>query len=511
MQGYLRGVILRTLLPLYLGFGLPAEEIADALYCNSIPSMEQHAEIGYSESLEEIENPGRGFYEPVCIHYREGGNEKSTFAPRLLHMRLDLSEFSKAYNKTADKELSQDMLKAFDDSLAYLESRQSSVILRFSYDPWFSGEKSCEPDMEMILKHIRQLGERISRHAEAVTVVECGMFGLWGEMHGSALCTQENFNRVIDCWLEVLPETVTVSLRTPAQYCGWAGIKPEKIAEDRTQPGQRGYRIGIYDDGYLGSDSDLGTYLNRERELEWLRQQTGHALFGGEIVESFQDGKVRNTAAYMAVEAFATHTSYLNLEWNEEVLEAMKRERYTGADERYAGQSGFTYIRNHLGYRFVVREVRMPLHMTARQNLGIEVKIENVGFANLVKPKKTWFLICGPDIRLKYSPEDLETSRKEYMLNVLPGDWESGDVTKLKASLDLPDDLPAGKYSVYLGISGEDPQGGENVRYPVRFANEDNHVWNKSLSANYLGSFELEEEKTGIRMEDLFGQIPETK
>lgn len=77
------------------------------------------------------------------------------------------------------------------------------------------------------------------------------------------------------------------------------------------------YRLGLFNDGYLGSDSDLGTYTNRELETKWLANQTNHLPYGGEVV-------IPNSALHdidkCLPEMKLMHLSYLNQAWNDEVI-----------------------------------------------------------------------------------------------------------------------------------------------------------------------------------------------
>lgn len=485
---------LKLFLPFLIALEVFALQLGPMLADMDFRQAEAISEIRYVESLEDVENPGRGFYSPACIHYAVSGNEINTYAPKLMHMRLDLSEFSGSYNQKKDLELSQDMLDALEGTLENLESQHCNAIVRFAYDPWFGGSKTYEPALETILRHQEQLGEVLSRHEEVVVSLECGIFGKWGEMHGSEACTQENFNPVIDKWLEVLPDSIPVSVRTPGQYCGWAGMDRSTLAENVTCPGQKEYRVGIYNDGYLGSNSDLGTYADREKEVAWLSLQAKHTLFGGEIGPVSGSGEVDATAAYMAVEGFQTHTSYLNRTWNFNTIEALKQEVYAGTDQRYLGQSGYAYVQNHLGYRFVVREVRLTKTVPVSRNLLLEIDVENVGFANLVKPKEFVLILSSGDQTYRYPLSDVQTENKEYAWNCDPTLWDSQTVTTVKTSLRIGEDVAPGEYQVYLRMAARDfgMEDGMNG-YPIRFANDDENIWNENLGANLLGSIQVTE------------------
>jgi len=469
---------------------------------HNVRPMEEVNQISYIETVDNIDNPGRGFYHQICIHYKTADNEVNTFTSNLLHMRIDLSDFSGSYNGKKDIELSQDMLDAFEASLANLKKEGGSAILRFAYDPWFCGENSYEPKMSMILKHIEQLGTVITKYEDTVVAVECGMFGKWGEMHGSPMCTEENVSLAIDAWLEHTPESVSINVRTPAQYAAWKNIDLDHIDENTTLPGQREYRIGLYDDGYLGSESDVGTYTNREKALRWLEKQTVHSLFGGELVGNSNKDVVKNTAAYMTYEGYRTHTSYLNSEWDYHALELLKMEPYYAGDVRYHGCTGYDYVQNHLGYRFVVRGVRMTTKTSTIENFALEADIENVGFANLTKPKKVLILIEGENGLIQYDLSKLNLSYKEKADEKDPTKWNSASTTTLSAVLNLPDELQAGTYHVYIRLASDAESKGKEG-YPIRFANDSERIWNEELGANYVGDFVIRKSGWQKKMDKL--------
>lgn len=478
----------RLAIPMWVAANLMVAQLGTRYLEMDRRSLEAENAISYEETLEYVENPGMGFYFPVYVHFKEDGNEAPESDKKLLHLRLDLAEFSKSYNHVTDKELTEDMLTVFEEILENLEEQQSTAILRFAYDPWFSGRSTYEPSMDMILRHLEQLGAVISRHSEAVVSVECGIFGKWGEMHGSKACTQENFNLVIDKWLEVLPQSIPISVRTPSQYAAWCGIAMYDLPAQVTTKEQKEYRVGIYNDGYLASATDLGTYVNREQEIMWLSNQAKHTLFGGEAGSTYgKRGEVGLTAAYMEKEAFLTHLTYLNGSWNEQLVNALKREAYEGSDPRYQGRSGYEYVKNHFGYRFVVRGVRMTQEVPQGWNLILETDVENVGFANLVKPKELTVLVVGNGNVIRYPV-------MEWVENSDPTQWDSKKTTTFQVSAYLPEDIALGTYDVYLSIATPSVLNEEDQPiYAVQLANDCENVWNEKYQANYLGNFTVTE------------------
>ena len=476
-------------MPFWITGGITATQIGNLFLEIDARKTEAIYEVNYQETLNDVENPGRGFYAPLYVHFREENTQIPDFRDKLLHLRMDLVEFSGAYNQKGDIVLSNDMLNAFDRLLSNMEKKQCTGVLRFSYDPNFSGTGSYEPSMEMMLMHQKQLGEVISRHEEAVVSVECGLFGKWGEMHDSAACSQENFKRAIDQWLEVLPQSIPISVRTPLQYCEWCGVPKGALSAQVTEPGQKEYRVGIYDDAYLGSETDLGTYENREEEVKWLSNQARHTLFGGEAGAGGNPaGGVGFSISFLEKEAFMTHTSYLNIKWNQSVIDALRKEIYSGKEERYRGSDGYVFLRNHMGYRFVLRGVSLTKEIPSGRNLVLDIDVENVGFANLVKPKELTVILSDADKKWMraYSAADFLESGDTVFENCDPTKWNSKEISKIHICIPISEDIPLGTYQVYLRIAGKNQgkelkYGSAERGYPVRFANDDKNIFEKGF------------------------------
>lgn len=278
---------------------------------NDIRTLTENHEINYEETYEDIINAECGLYSPVFYRLKLDGNVTPEYGERFPHLRLDISEFCAKYSDE-NIHLTEDALQCLDEMLSYIERKGHSAVIRFSYDKNFEGGEVKEPPLDMILTHQEQIGSILSKHKNAIVTVETGMLGKWGELHGTEMCSKGNLIAVVDKWMEVLPESVCVSVRTPLHYCWWKGIDRADILSDVTILGETSYRVGIYNDGYFGSHTDLGTYANREEEVKWLYNQARHTLFGGELMAIQVTETGKTCSSQLEDEAFLTHTSYLN-------------------------------------------------------------------------------------------------------------------------------------------------------------------------------------------------------
>ncbi|ORX86933.1 hypothetical protein BCR32DRAFT_324757 [Anaeromyces robustus] len=455
--------------------------------------------INYEESLKEVDNPYRGFYQEMETKLSpSGGNVKNYPETSLIRLLVDLSPFSKVKNNQQDMELTKEALVLFEDVLKTLVKSQKTAVIRFAYHPGFNSDNhTYEPSMKFLLKHQEQLGAIMSKYTEVIAVVECGMLGMYGEMHSSFVYDDkdtfyQNTVLVINKWLEVLPQNLTLSVRKPKFYCHWKGIDLNSIDKDLTTVKDKSYRVGIYNDGYFASNGDLGTYTNRNKEVKWLYNQAKHTVFGGEFGRPDEDSTYNISFNDMVSEMFITHTSYLNSGFYKGTLKKIKNSKYNGSDKKYVGQNGMIYVQNHLGYRFVVKDVSITKSIGKNESFGIIVKINNVGFGNLVTPKEPIILLKNSNTNNIYKFPLLsdKTVQKEIVENINPNQWESNATYNFKAVFKLPNNISTGNYKVYLRLASNKDSKGTNG-YPIRFANDDNKIWDYDLGANYLADFTI--------------------
>lgn len=443
-------------------FSIP-EDMNDFSYVNS---------IDYTESLESLRNPERGFYNPIGYNLKVEDNKPLDSKSNLVHLRIGIGAFSSKNNNQGDLELSEDALNALLQTIKNIGDNNSSIILRFAYDN-FNGKANQEPAFDMILKHIEQIGPILLEYPDVIANVELGFFGPWGEMHSSKICTNENVSIALSKLLEVTKDKIKVSVRTPGYYAYFRQISRGLLDTDFPEKGTSAYQVGIYNDGYLGSETDLGTFANRDIEVKWLSNQAKHTFYGGELVANFASGTPLNTIEYLSKEAFLTHTTYLNPYWNDKVMEGFKTTPYLGEDPMYKNKSAYQYIENHLGYRFVLRGSYLTEQEGKRGPLGLKVEIENVGFANLIRKKQVSIILKNKNHVYELNT-DLDATT-----------WDSKTITEETLNLTLPDMVEEGTYEVYLRISEYGNITDDYNYHCIQFAN--NNIYNEELGANYLG------------------------
>lgn len=426
-------------------------------------------ELDYTESLEQVLNPDQGFYRTSYVSlYPDHANTSLSLDDnfQLYHLRMDISEFSGAVNGESDLELTDTALAEVENIIAYYKEMGRNVVIRFSYDTAFEGNANLEPQVQMIITHIKQLCPIFNEYQSTITAIEAGMIGPWGEMHTSTIANAETINQIIDAYLANTIE-LPILVRTPQMIYNYLGISIDDIDNYEIEKNSPAYRLGLFNDGYLGSDSDLGTYQDREREVTWLAKQTEHLPFGGEVTSP--ESSLHDIDKCLP-EMYALNLSYLNYEWNYNIVQdKWQNSFYTeecGSDSNYYGKTAYTYIQNRLGYRLVLRDSVFKYNNNLK-NFEIELTIENVGFGNFYREK---------DIEIIFVDEIGESF-------TIGGGKYYGE-TKLK--LALAPAIEKQNYDVFIRLSTIEDG---NSTYSVKFAN--NNIFNSTLNANYIGKIEF--------------------
>ena len=141
----------------------------------------------------------------------------------------------------------------------------------------------------------------------------------------------------------------------------------------------------------------------------------------------------------------------------------------------YEGTNLHKFMRDHMGYRFVVREARIPRALRRGSSASVVVDVENTGFGRLLLPSRIDVVLSSG------TAERAIPARGE--VSSIPG----GEKRRVEAAFSVPRDLAPGAYDVFLRVSAplKDEKPGDIPRRPVRFANAG--MWNEGLKANRIG------------------------
>jgi hypothetical protein len=474
--------------------------------------------INYTESVETIQNPGAGYTNTVWAVCKPGSTPVYSPTGSLVLFFIDIGAFSSGMNGTTDADGNYTEGKDYDLDKTFFDSWRQTfdncrkngcmIAVRFRYDA--NGKDDPEPaDFNQVLAHIKQIKESriLSDNADILAYVESGFVGKWGEQHGGKYTSVDYKVKLLQAMLNAVPKPVPVTVRTPDTFAQLMGLKRSDLADEQYY---KKYdfsgrdevvdpfpcildldRVGLYDDGYMGSDSDLGTYADRETETEWLSRVTHHTYFGGEFSGNIDYAKQFGTylPENAIPEMYKTRLSYINSNIFQLYKDYTFGSEYDveGIDNSaYYGQTVFQFIRDHLGYRFVVRKAENTAKALQGGDLRMNFSLENTGFGEVVFPTTQSVIlekdgvIYSTNVRFKNDTE-----------------WDTERHIDNDISIKLPDNIATGDWNIYLRITPQ-VQTGTNYyctpplypKYGIRFANEG--VWDPQLGANRMGTVKIE-------------------
>ena len=461
---------------------------------------------------------GRGIGKYYWIEaYDNGTTQSYTAHPSGLSTPMyDLSAFSAGNDFThesyesakparvggEDKEINEQTLQAIRTTFETARKMGVQCIPRFAYEQ--DGYVGAEPaGIDTILLHIEQLSEILNEYKDIVIAIEGGMIGPWGEMHSSMYAEKEYANAIIGAWIDNLDPSIAVLLRNPTMVVNYAKrLGPALIKDLPLSKDHRAYRIGMYNDGYLGTDADYGTWgsgLTRAQGVKFLKSQGDRAPYGGEMAHTTVEFLAQNNSPIYTdgfiKELYDSHLTYLrNLVSNStglqpELERLILDERYDfeGMPDysEYYGSSLHKFMLDHMGYRFVLRDARLTASVKRGDVFRLTGKVENTGFANLYGKLKSEVLLINEEGEKIYVPVDVD-----------PHAWRSCTTSTYDVSVTIPADAPAGEYTAYLRFSAISGEESNSQTRAGPFANEG--VYEQKYNANNLGTFTVEEEVGGV-------------
>ena len=202
---------------------------------------------------------------------------------------------------------------------------------------------------------------------------------------------------------EAADGSLFVSVRCPNQWREIAQTA-DPTPPDGCPAENRHARLGLYNDAILASETDLaptgmassahaphyGVKLNREEELKFQHSLCAGVPNGGELI--YGDGGFTLPEIYRAFRLM--RLSYLNADFDMQAIVNLRTKENTVRSRAWRGADAYTYLTEHLGYRYCVRKV------TARPQPGgvtLSVQVENTGFACCYFPLEATLYLRSSD------------------------------------------------------------------------------------------------------------------
>lgn len=412
--------------------------------------------VRFTESARKLNNPNRGFY---YIHDFWITDEETDW-DRLV---------SEKFNVNADTELAliqiclqdyregaitQAGLANIEALFGVLKGIDKQLIVRFVYDREGKGMEYEPERIEIILEHMRQLEPVLRACSDQIFILQGLFTGSWGEMNGTRYTTNGNLRSLAARLAAVTEESTYLAVRTPSQRRIIVDSQ-KNLAQKMPEYESLKKRLGLFNDGMLGNESDYGTYgtqvhkgdtdlarsWRREDELTYQDALCGGVPNGGEVITPNPYNDFDNAVRDLA----AMHVTYLNGEYDGDVLK--KWENTIVREEGcFDGMDGLTYIERHLGYRLLITDVEFAGGGFWESNITARVTLKNVGFAPLYREVSAKIVLFNEE-----SGRTLTYPVRQSLWE-LTRDSEGKEPLELSAEIDLKE-VPFEKYAVYLELT----------------------------------------------------------
>ena len=380
--------------------------------------------VTYQPTSAIIANPEKGFY-----HYTSTG---SSGAYNLLNQNT-VAGYRTNENITVIQRqfFLRDFITGIPITSAYLANMQTDfnrirnagakVIVRFTYTS--NSATVYQPTKAQILAHIAQLAPVVNANKDVIVAIQAGFIGRYGEWYytGStefgntypvSTAQWNNRKQIVDEMLLRFSSDILVQVRY---------VEAKQLMYGNTFVG----RIGFYNDSFLGTWGDSGTFNvssvnaapTTSQVSYWQTQTTNLPVTG----ETNMVNAPRTNCANATVELDRFNWSLINKDYFPTVI------------TNWQTNGCFTTIQKNIGYDF-------RLNTSNITNGVIRINMGNYGYANLFKDRKA-FLVCkNTTTNVNYS----------FMIdnNIKNIRTTNYTITTNLASLGLP----VGSYKLFLNL-----------------------------------------------------------
>lgn len=410
------------------------------------PRLEQT----YASDDADFPNPERGWYveTPSSAYGNVAANG----------VRLAL-KYVNLQDHRSNPTLPESVLQQLEGDFANARSAGIKLVMRFAYN------RTDGPDapINVVESHLAQLGPVLQRNIDVIAAVQAGIIGAYGEWWGSTndLLSLANRTRITDALLDHVPDTRMVQIRTPKYARDVAPNEPNGV--ERTFDGSDESRTALWNDCFLTSESDLGTFES-DADREHFARISKYTVVGGETCKAV--GLVeRNDCTVSIAEMTKYHWDYLNSEFYRPII------------DRWIDRGCYHEISSRLGYRFQLESVNIPATLVPGRGIDLNVTMSNLGFGKLYNPRPIQVLLVPVSGGSPIVIDAISDARTVVPL--------AGETSTFNLSAAVPSHAEAGAYMVYLRLPDAESRLHGDSNYSIRLANYG--VWDSSLGANDLG------------------------
>lgn len=276
-----------------------------------------------------------------------------------------------------------------------LRAHGLKALLRFAYSTDPGVNDASQADM---LRHIQQLGPFLEQNRAAIHALQAGLIGAWGEWHSEK--KRVSRKRVLRALADAMPEGMYLQVRLPG-FLRLLGKRHPALP-----------RTGLHDDSFFGNITakqygnggfDPGTRMYRtalakspespqDGELYWSSWNRANDIYcdGLRAVERLAELHFTSLSAvhgYKDDPEEATTTMgrwkrrQITPEWLAQRGIPCDTAWFADASGAPVERSVFDYVREHPGYRFQAKALRVEGELTPGGAIDAALTVANYGFA----------------------------------------------------------------------------------------------------------------------------------
>jgi len=421
----------------------------------------QAVNIAFTPSEKNFANPERGFWRMASDDFARIENEDLKWVVednlKIIYALVRLDQYR---NVALPDEFLSRLQNSFDKS----KIAGVKLILRFAYNyPKNSHDYDNAKDapLEIVLSHIKQLAPIIKVNADLILVWEAGFIGAWGEGHTSSNGLENLMAKkaVLDALREVAGNEIYLAWRYPADLMTWFPVIKKTT------------KIGIHNDCFLSSNTDVGTYDEdqaiRNKQREFIANLSAITPFVGETCDAQKRYSRLDCKAILQEGAMFNLVS-LGLDYDRRFHKKWKK------------QGCNAEVTNKLGYRIELLDADAPNELEQGEGGEVFVNLRNSGWSKMHR-SRALVLIA----RNKVSKEEYKFIAGD-VADILPN-----EMMGITFELNLPKDATKGEYELSVSAPDASARLAKNSDYSVRFANENNEKlgqgWNNEDASFAMG------------------------
>lgn len=369
------------------------------------------------------------------------------------------------------KNLPSEVLNGFDEDMQELRSHGLKCVLRFAYTESQSDNVDATPTW--VQHHLEQLHPHLVANADVIYVLEAGFIGSWGEWYYTSNYGNESQHinskrrQVINALFTYAPTDRFILFRYPMCKTEYFGDSTP-LSADSAFTGTMRARMGCHNDAFLHDWGNMGTYASNNLSddpavRQYVATETLYVPNGGETNIDDDDDLAESRYTQAPSEMSTYHWSFCGSSYARPVTDRWR-------------QSGlFDTLNVHMGYRYNLIDAQFGDSAAPAGKLNVTIRVRNSGYAPIYN-ERTAYLV-------------LKNGSTQYSLplGADPRRWKPNYViSAINEQVDMPANIPAGTYHLYLHLPDQYASIASDPRYAVRFANTG--VWDSTTGLNDLGA-----------------------